>query len=108
MTKGRWILAALVVAGVGFATFKGLSPKPPPAAEVLAAPAKRANVTRMVTAAGHLQAQQTVKVSSNITGDLVSLAVKDGEHVKKGQVLGQIDRRVFEARAAQSRAVGNW
>ena len=104
MTKGRWILAALVVAGVGFATFKGLSPKPPPAADVVASPAKRGSVTRTVTAAGHLQAQQTVKVSSNITGDLISLAVRDGEHVKKGQILGQIDRRVFEARAAQSRA----
>ena len=34
MTKGRWILAGVVVAVVGFATVQGLRPKPPPPAEV--------------------------------------------------------------------------
>lgn len=104
MTKGRWIVAAILVLGVGALTIKGLQPKPPPAAEVAATPAKKANVTRTVTAAGHLQARVTVKVSSNITGDLMSLAVKEGDRVKKGQLLGVIDRRVFDARAQQARA----
>ncbi|HZX67092.1 MAG TPA: efflux RND transporter periplasmic adaptor subunit, partial [Myxococcales bacterium] len=56
------------------------------------------------TAAGHLQAHETVKVSSNISGDLLSLNVKEGQQVKKGQVLGQIDRRLQEAQVAQFRA----
>ncbi|HYZ89360.1 MAG TPA: efflux RND transporter periplasmic adaptor subunit, partial [Myxococcales bacterium] len=61
-------------------------------------------ITRVVTAAGHIQAHQTVKVSSNISGDLLSLAVKEGDHVAHGQVLGQIDRRLQEAQVAQFRA----
>ncbi|MBS2023002.1 MAG: efflux RND transporter periplasmic adaptor subunit [Deltaproteobacteria bacterium] len=97
-------MAAIIVALVAAATVQGLKPKPPPAAEVATAVAKKGSVTRTVTAAGHLQAVLTVKVSSNITGDLVSLAVAEGEQVKKGQILGQIDRRVFEARVQQSRA----
>ena len=104
MTIGRWILAGLVVAAVGFATVKGLQPKPPPSPEVTITSSKKGTVTRLVTAAGHLQAVQTVKVSSNVTGDLISLAVREGDRVKKNQILAQIDRRAYEAQVQQFRA----
>src|SRR3954449_12738448 len=103
MTKGRWILAAIVVAVVGFGTVQGLRPKPPPPVEVTTSAAKKGTVTRLVTAAGHLQARETVKVSSNVTGDLLSLSVAEGDHVKQGQVLGQIDKRLYETQVAQFR-----
>jgi HlyD family secretion protein len=104
MTKGRWIVAGIVVLGVAFATVQGLRPRPPPPLDVTTQVARRGPITRLVTAAGHLQAHQTVKVSSNISGDLLSLAVKEGDHVAHGQVLGQIDRRLQEAQVAQFRA----
>ena len=103
MTKGRWILAGLVVALVGFATVMGLRPKAPPPVEVTTSAAKKGTVTRVVTAAGHLQARETVKVSSNVTGDLLSLSVKEGDHVTRGQVLGQIDKRYYETQVTQFR-----
>ncbi len=103
MTKGRWILAGIVVAVVGFATVQGLRPKGPPPAEVTTSVAKKGTVTRVVTAAGHLQARETVKVSSNVTGDLLSLSVKEGDHVVRGQVLGQIDKRLYETQVTQYR-----
>src|SRR5438270_6223267 len=104
MTKGRWIIAGVVVAGVAAATVQGLRPRPPPQVDVTTSVAKRGPITRLVTAAGHLQAHQTVKVSSNISGDLLSLAVKEGDHVAHGQVLGQIDRRLQESQVSQFRA----
>src|ERR1041384_4142854 len=103
MTKGRWILVGLVVLLVGFATFQGLKPHPPPPVEVTTSVAKKGPVTRVVTAAGHLQARETVKVSSNVPGDLLSLAVKEGDRVRRGQVLGQIDRRLYETSVVQYR-----
>ena len=103
MTKGRWIATVLILAAVGFATFQGLKPRPPPPAEVTTSVAKKGSVTRVVTAAGHLQARETVKVSSNVTGDLLSLAVAEGDHVRRGQVLGQIDKRLEEAQVIQFR-----
>src|SRR3954466_4050176 len=103
MTKGRWIIAGVMIALVGFATVQGLRPKPPPPVEVTTSVAKKGTVTRTVTAAGHLQARETVKVSSNVTGDLLSLSVKEGDHVKLGQVLGQIDKRLEESAVAQFR-----
>jgi HlyD family secretion protein len=103
MTKGRWILAVIILALVGLATAQGLRPHPPPPVEVSTATVKKQDLTHTVNAAGHLQARETVKVSSNVTGDLLSLSVKEGDHVKAGQVLGQIDRRLGESQVAQFR-----
>src|SRR6478672_3583939 len=103
MTKGRWILAVIILLLVGLATAQGLRPKPPPAVEVSTAIVKRQDVTRTVSAAGHLQARETVKVSSNVTGDLLSLSVKEGDKVHRGQVLGQIDKRLYETQVTQFR-----
>src|SRR5918912_373686 len=87
MTRGRWIVAGILLAGVAFATVQGLRPRPPPPVEVTTSLAKRGPITRLVTAAGHLQAHQTVKVSSNISGDLLSLAVKEGDHLARTKTL---------------------
>ncbi|MFO0590546.1 MAG: efflux RND transporter periplasmic adaptor subunit [Polyangiaceae bacterium] len=103
MTVGRWILAVLILVVVGVATVQGLKPHPPPAVEITTATVKRQDVTRTVTAAGHVQARETIKVSSNVTGDLLSLSVREGDHVTKGQVLGQIDKRLGESQVAQFR-----
>jgi HlyD family secretion protein len=103
MTKGRWILAVIILLLVGAATAQGLRPHPPPPVEVSTGVVKKQDLTRTVSAAGHLQARETVKVSSNVTGDLLSLSVKEGDHVKAGQVLGQIDRRLGESQVAQFR-----
>lgn len=103
MTKGRWILAFIILVLVAAATVQGLRPHPPPAVEVTTSQVKKQSVTRVVVAAGHLQARETIKVSSNVTGDLLSLAVKEGDRVTSGQVLGQIDKRLGESQVAQFR-----
>src|SRR5438132_12427377 len=103
MTKSRWILLIIIVGLTGFATVQGLRPHPPPPVEVTTSPAKKGTVTRVVTAAGHMQARETVKVSSNVTGDLLSLSVKEGDKVRRGQVLGQIDKRFYETQVTQYR-----
>ena len=103
MTTGRWIFAVIILLAVGLATAQGLRPHPPPAVDVTTAVVKRQDVTRTVNAAGHLQARETVKVSSNVTGELLSLSVKEGDQVTKGQILGQIDKRLEESQVAQFR-----
>jgi HlyD family secretion protein len=54
-----------------------------------------------------VQAATTVKISSSLSGDLVELLVKDGDPVKKGQVLGRIDKRLYEAAMKQALASQN-
>ncbi len=103
----KWLIAAVLVAGVGGITFVGFKDKPPPAVEVQVASTKKAPITRTVTGSGKVQAATTVKISSSLSGDLVELDVKVGDHVARGQVLGRIDKKRFEAAVRQAQAAAN-
>ncbi len=104
MTWWKGLIAALIVAGVGGITYAGLREKPPPAIEVQFGKVKKGPITRTVTGAGKVEAATTVKISSNLSGDLTELPLKVGDVVVKGQVLAKLDRRRFEANVRQSAA----
>jgi HlyD family secretion protein len=104
MTWWKGLIAALIVAAVGGITFAGLREKPPPATEVQFGKVKKGPITRTVTGAGKVEAATTVKISSNLSGDLVELPVKVGDTVKKGQVLAKLDKRRVEASVRQASA----
>ncbi len=101
--KGR-IIAVLFVLAVAAVTVSSVMPKPTPPIKVQAISSRKGAITRIVTAGGKLQAATQVKLSSNITGDLLSLSVKEGDLVKTGQPLGTIDTRRYAAQLAQSEA----
>ncbi|HEX9050646.1 MAG TPA: efflux RND transporter periplasmic adaptor subunit [Anaeromyxobacter sp.] len=104
MSWPRRIFAAAFVLAVAAVTVASLRPRPPPPLAVQAATARKGPITRLVTAAGKLQAATEVKLSSNITGDLLELKVKEGDLVKRGQVLGKIDSRRYLAQTQQQEA----
>jgi multidrug efflux system membrane fusion protein len=75
-----------------------------------AAPVRTAQVVRRDMAVvehtlGTVVANTTVNVSSRVQGVVDSAAFKEGQYVKKGDLLFQIDPRGFEAAAEQARAV---
>lgn len=107
MTLWRGLVAALLVLGVVAIGVAGLKDRPPPATEVQFGTVKKGPIVRTVTGAGKVQAATTVKISSNLSGDLLELNVQAGSPVLKGQVLGRIDRRRFEATAKQAQAAAN-
>jgi HlyD family secretion protein len=104
MSWTRRAIAGVFVLAVILVTVASLRPRPQPPIAIQASTARKGPITRLVTAAGKLQAATEVKLSSNITGDLLSLAVKEGEVVKKGQVLGTIDSRRYAAQVSQQDA----
>ncbi|MEN9796589.1 MAG: hypothetical protein RL653_285 [Pseudomonadota bacterium] len=104
MTWWKALLALLCVGGAVAITAAGLRERPPPAEQVSVAEAKRADIRRVVAGSGKLVASTTVKISSNLSGDLTELRVKQGDRVVRGQVLGRLDRRRFEANVRQASA----
>lgn len=48
------------------------------------------NITEVITANGKIQPETEVKISPDVSGEIVELAVKDGDFVKKGQFLLKI------------------
>lgn len=57
-----------------------------------------------VTASGQIRPQSKVDLSSDITGKIVRLAVKEGQMVSKGQFLLQIDPQQAEANVQRTQA----
>src|SRR5215208_2429039 len=57
-----------------------------------------------LAAIGSAEAYQTVAVRAQITGALTSVRFKEGDDVRKGQVLFTLDRRPLEAALEQARA----
>src|SRR5512147_1579245 len=66
---------------------------------VTTAKVEKLDLVSKVTANGKIQAQRKVDMSALVMGQIVNLAVKEGDHVKKGQLLLQIDRAQLAAQA---------
>lgn len=101
------VIAGGLFLGGAAITAGGLKDRPPPTVEAQVTKARKGSITRTITGAGKVQAATTVKISSNLSGDLVELLVKEGERVTKGQVLGRIDRKRYEASTKQALAAQN-
>jgi len=103
----KGVIAGGLALGAIAIAVAGLRDRPAPAVEVQLGKAKSSKITRTVAGAGKVQASTTVKISSNISGDLTELLVKEGDRVTRGQVLGRIDRRRYQAAGKQARAAQN-
>jgi len=54
-----------------------------------------------VTASGKIDAEKTVDITADITGRILQIAVKEGDTVRKGQFLVQIDPVQFQGAQTQ-------
>lgn len=100
----RIIAAVFVVAVIGILA-ASLVPKKDPPVTVQTTTVRKGPITRKVSAAGKLQAATQVKLSSNLSGDLLDLPVREGDKIKKGQYIGRIDSRRYEAQLHQREAM---
>jgi RND family efflux transporter MFP subunit len=79
------------------------TPAPTLPAVTVAAPLAR-NVIEWNDYVGRFTASQAVEVRPRVSGQLTAIHFRDGEIVKKGQLLFTIDPRPFVAREAEARA----
>lgn len=79
---------------------------PPPApVPVTLGTAERRAVPFELAATGMVEPLQTVAVQPQVSGPLVRVAFTEGQDVRKGQVLFQIDPRPFQAALARAEAI---
>ena len=91
----------LVLAAIGGLTAAKRGNK---AVEVRTEQVQTRDLVASVTASGQVRPQTKVDLSSDITGKIVKLAVKEGQMVTKGQFLLQIDAQQAEAAVQRSAA----
>ena len=94
------VILVLVAVGVLTAMKRGNK-----AVEVRMEQVQKRDLVASVTASGQVRPQTKVDLSSDISGKIVKLAVKEGQMVTKGQFLLQIDAQQAEANVQRMQAV---
>jgi|JI6StandDraft_1071083.scaffolds.fasta_scaffold73444_2 HlyD family secretion protein len=61
-------------------------------------------IEETVTASGKIHPETEVKISSEVSGEIIKLNVKEGDSVKKGQLLLEINPVIYESGVAQTQA----
>jgi membrane fusion protein, multidrug efflux system len=107
------LLVALIAGGVAAYYFstdtrakesrKGAG-KGPPAVPVSVATVAQQSMPVRLTAIGNVEASQTVALKARVDGQIMTVNFKEGQAVKKAEVLFRIDPRPYEAALRQSEA----
>ena len=64
----------------------------------------RNRIVETVIASGRIQPEVEVKISAEVSGQLIELPVREGDRVEAGQLLARINPDIFESRLSQSKA----
>lgn len=100
-----WIGAVVVLLVVVAAMAKGRNKdKPIP---VTTDKAFKTNITQLVTATGKIQPEVEVKIAPEVSGEIVELPVKEGQIVKRGQLLLRIKPDSYRAQVESQQAALN-
>lgn len=74
-----------------------------PLAPVQVAVAQQQNIPHYLSALGTITPSQSVVVRSRVDGQLIALHFKEGQTVKQGTLLAEIDPRAFQIQLAQAK-----
>jgi HlyD family secretion protein len=95
------VVAVILIALVGLVVVNSRKEK---ATIVQTEKVSRRTITEIVQATGKIQPEVAVKVSPEISGEVISLPLKEGDRVKKGQVLALIKPTTIQAQVEQAEA----
>ncbi|MGA0560373.1 efflux RND transporter periplasmic adaptor subunit [Larkinella sp. VNQ87] len=104
-----WILGGIVILLVGglvAAKQAGLIGQVKPT-EVDFTAVKQVDIIERVSASGRVQPEVEVKISPDVSGEIIALYVAEGDSVKKGQLLLKIRPDNYESLLARARATVN-
>ena len=97
--KRKWkVLIAVVVLVVGtIAVFAGVKYSHRGIVTVETGKVVRQDLTSLVTASGEIKPRKYINIGANATGQLTEIPVKEGDLVRKGQLLARIENTQPEA-----------
>ena len=101
LTRYRWIAATLAIA-IAVILFASLSRDP--AVPVRAVTAQRGIIRSIVSTNGKVEPLQNFEAHAPIGTTVKKMLVREGDHVRKGQLLVQLDDAKARSQAAQAKA----
>ena len=98
------VVAIVVLAVAGVVAFR-INKSKNAGTEVRLEQVGRRDLVSAVTASGKIEAKTSVDISADITGRIIDIAVREGDLVKRGQFLLQIDPAQYQAAVARAQGV---
>ena len=98
------VIALVAVIAAGVVAFR-INKKKHAATEVRLEQVSRRDLVSAVTASGKIEAKTSVDISADITGRIIQIAVREGDMVKRGQFLLQIDPAQYQAAVARAQGI---
>lgn len=90
------IIVLIMVTGVGL-KFAGVIGGEPTGTNVETATAKLKTITQVVSASGKIQPEVEVIIRPDVSGEIINLAVKEGDFVRRGDLLVRIKPDIYQA-----------
>ncbi|HEY6969563.1 MAG TPA: efflux RND transporter periplasmic adaptor subunit, partial [Candidatus Angelobacter sp.] len=100
--RNKWLIIAVLLTAIGILTaFKFQTGK---ATQYYTEKAQQGDIENLVQATGSITAVTTVQVGSQASGTIQNLYADFNTHVKKGQVIAQIEPSLFQGALLQAKA----
>jgi HlyD family secretion protein len=101
--KKRTLLFAGIII-IGVIIFLNLRASREKAIRVTVEKVKKQDITSIISASGEIRPKKNINISALVAGRIVKIGVKEGQEVKVGDFLLQIDSTYFEAQVDRIRA----
>jgi HlyD family secretion protein len=100
--KNKWTIIGVLLAAMGMLTAFSYESKKTP--QYFTEKVQKGDIQNVVQATGTINAVTTVQVGSQVSGTIQTLSADFNSHVKKNQVIAQIDPSLFKGAMLQAEA----
>jgi HlyD family secretion protein len=100
--KNKWTIMGVLLAAIGLLTAFSYESKSAP--QYYTEKVQKGDIQDVVQATGTINAVTTVQVGSQVSGTIQTLFADFNSHVKKNQVIAQIDPSLFQGALLQAKA----
>lgn len=105
--KWKWILGVGLVVVAGGGTFAAIRMKNNGIVTVQTGKSVRQDLTSLVTASGEIKPLKYINIGANVMGRITDIYVKEGDRVRRNQVLAKLESVQAEADVAAQNAALN-
>lgn len=89
-------VVAVAIIALAIAKSKGYIGKPAPTT-VETCKVTKGNITETITATGKIEPAVEVKLSPDVSGEIIELYVNEGDHLQKGQLIAKINPEIYRS-----------